>query len=139
MRLLPPLFRRLTALASIALMLAGVATSGHAAAAHIAGLSQTAPSQPCHHALATDTMAPARAGTLDLCREMCLSKLPDTAISASGVQFVAVAPVSTPAPVVMLAAAAALRTAPPEVPASAPTPPDLLRRAVYLATQRLLI
>jgi hypothetical protein len=79
-----PLLRRLTAVTAIALVLVGAVVSGHARAAHLGGLTSDAP--PCHHALSNDGVTADNAA-LDLCRELCLNKVPDTAITAATVHF----------------------------------------------------
>jgi hypothetical protein len=84
MRLLTPITKRLTAVMSIALILVGTIVSGHATAAHVNGLSN-AVAAPCHHAMINDAQqaAGSSGSALDLCRQLCLNKIPDTAITAT--------------------------------------------------------
>ncbi|MSO99136.1 MAG: hypothetical protein EXR11_13120 [Rhodospirillaceae bacterium] len=131
------LVRKLTALASIVLMLAGLMASGHAVAAHLPGLSNALGAQPCHHALSGDMMASTGAASaLDQCREQCLSAAPDMSVTAATVIH------HTTTSVVTMDAPHASYTISCKITLSLPPKPEpggLHRRAIYLTTQRLLI
>ncbi len=75
------LLKRLTVAMCMALVLMGTFVSGHAQAAHVPGIN-SAMDQPCHHALSSPDTSPASTA-LDLCREMCLNKIPHEAITAA--------------------------------------------------------
>ena len=130
--------RKLTALASIALMLAGLVGSGHAVAAHLPGLANSADAQPCHHVLNDHQVAPTvAASALDQCREQCLSATPDMSLVAAAIinHHKTTSVVTMDAPNVSYgyhrdASGSHART---------PEPGGLHRRAIYLTTQRLLI
>lgn len=81
MPLATALLRRCIAHLSATLVLVGVLISGHAQATHVDGIL-SAIAAPCHHAMATADSAPVNSA-LDLCRELCLNKIPDTAISST--------------------------------------------------------
>jgi|GEM_PF-6065607 len=83
MQTIRPSLRQVTAAFSVALILIGAVISGHARAAHINGL--TSAGAPCHHDMSDGTTATDNTA-LDLCRELCLNKVPDTAITAATVQ-----------------------------------------------------
>ena len=133
-----PWLRRLTATLSIALVVVGALVSGHAQASHLNGLS-AASTAPCHHALDNGAHATtANSFALDLCRQLCLNKMPDTAIAAAHTQHPT--PIQTSAPVMAYAvipASAGFSVV--AFGAQAPSAVDRLRRAHYPTTQRLLI
>jgi hypothetical protein len=126
--------QKLTALASIALMLAGLVTSGHAVAAHLPGLSNAAQAQPCHHALNADMAAATEAAkALDQCREQCLSASPDMA----AVTLVLVQHATTPFAIPASMPATSFTSNASRLPA--PEPGGTNQRSRHLTTQRLLI
>jgi hypothetical protein len=136
MRLFTTIAKRLTAALSIALILVGVVVSGHAMAAHMTGLSNAA-AAPCHHAM-DDGAAGLQGdsfGALDLCRQLCLNKIPDAAITAAAVQTEAAVQISPAAP--QAVHMVATHRAPNLL--VAPAPPDQPRAIAYLTSQRLLI
>jgi hypothetical protein len=73
--------KQLTAAMCMALVLMGVVVSGHAQATHVPGNFSIA-DQPCHHAMANPEASGAPT-VLDLCRELCLNKIPHEAMTAA--------------------------------------------------------
>jgi hypothetical protein len=73
--------KQLTTAMCMALVLVGVVVAGHAQATHVSG-TVNAVDQPCHHAM-SNPEASRTPTVLDLCREMCLNKIPHHAMTAA--------------------------------------------------------
>ena len=137
MRCLTPITKRLTALLSIGLILMGVVVSGNAMAAHVNGVANEV-AAPCHHAMGNNNLDISNKSNFafDLCRQLCLNKIPDTAISAIPVDLHSPTRLSTQAVFLGLELATLL---PQHRVLNTSAPPDRPHRSPHLAQQRLRI